>query len=265
MASMVSELLEVLSKHPYEPCLRLINKETKCDKRDLEELWKTYMNDYMIDTMKCVSKAGKIKPNGIFEIFGQFSKKNPSNTRKAMIRWAKDQTLNIARFSSTAFLQSGDSLVDWLYDMKSDYTPGDELALYCLSRMYLQHVHVHVHTKKLYWTTVAHTWGDSEQKIVAKCELSLVYMGPGNFGEFVSLNKKDTDVSVLTENTSKDNVTSAKPDNAGVLSTVSTENNITTENVPTENNKDPTQQGEKELHAMSPQTGHKTKTMAQPG
>ena len=109
----------------------------------------------MIDTMKCVSKAGKIKPNGLFEIFRQFSKKNPSNTRKAMIRWAKDQTLNLARFSSTAFLQSGDSLVDWLYDMKSNYTPGDELALYCLSRMYLRHIHVH--TKKLYWTTVAHT------------------------------------------------------------------------------------------------------------
>ena len=125
MASMVSELLEVLSKHPYEPCLRLINKETKCDKRDLEELWKTYVNDYMIDTTKCVSKAGKIKPSGIFEIFGQFCKKNPSNTRKAMIRWAKDQTLNTARFSLMAFLQSGDSLVDWLYDMKSDYTPRD--------------------------------------------------------------------------------------------------------------------------------------------
>ena len=100
----------------------------------------------MIDTTKCVSKAGKIRPNGMFEIFGQFSKKNASNTRKAMTRWAKDQTLNIAKYSSTAFLKSGDSLADWLCDMKSDYTPGDELAQYCLSKMYLRHVHVH--TKK---------------------------------------------------------------------------------------------------------------------
>ena len=137
MASMASELLEVLSKHPYEPCLRLINKETRCDKRDLEDLRKKYTSDYMIDTTKCMSKAGKIRPNGMFEIFGQFSKKYASNTRKAMIRWAKDQMLNIAKYSSTAFLKSGDSLADWLCDMKSDYTPGDELALYCLSKMYL--------------------------------------------------------------------------------------------------------------------------------
>ena len=59
----------------------------------------------------------------MFEIFGQFFKKNASNTQKAMIRWAKDQTLNIVKYSSTAFLKSGDSLTDWLCDMKSDYTP----------------------------------------------------------------------------------------------------------------------------------------------
>ena len=115
----------------------MINKETRCDKRDLEDLRKKYSSDYMIDTMKCMSKAGKIRPNGMFKIFGQFSKKNASNTRKAMIRWAKDQMLNIAKYSLTAFLKSGDSLVDWLCDMKSDYTPGDKLALYCLSKMYL--------------------------------------------------------------------------------------------------------------------------------
>ena len=172
----------------------------------------------------------------------------------------------------TAFLQSGDSLADWLYDMKSDYTPGDELALYCLSRMYLQHIHVH--TKKLYWTTVVHTWGDSEETIMAKCKLSLVYMGPGKYGEFITLNKKDTDINMLTENTSNtatssaklsnvstenditssakiDSVTSSaklnsvsteneitsreKIDNVGNLSMVSTENNITTEKVSAEN------------------------------
>ena len=185
MASIASKLLEVLSKYPCEPCLRLINKNTKCDKRDLEELRKMYDKNYMIDTTKCISKSGKMKPNSVFEIFGQFSNKNPSNTRKAIIRWAKDQTLNLARFCSTAFLQSGDLFADWLHDMKSDYTPSNELALYCLSKMYLWHVHVH--TKKLYWTTVQHTWGDSERDVMGKCELSLVYMGPGKFGKFVSL------------------------------------------------------------------------------
>ena len=180
------------------------------------------MSDYMIDTMKCVSKAGKIRLNGMFEIFGQFSKKNASNTRKAMITWAKDQMLNIAKHSSTAFLKSGDSLADWLCDMKSNYIPGDELALYCLSKMYLRHVHVH--TKKLYWTTVAHTWDDSKETVMKKCELSLVYMGPGKYGEFNPI-KKPTESDVTTENIPKANTNKDKTSMPGP-SNVSTENNI---------------------------------------
>ena len=102
-----------------------------------------------------------------------------------MLKWANEQTLHLASFSSMAFLQSGDSLADWLQDMKSDYTPGDKLALYCLSKMYLRHVHVD--TKKPYWTTVQHAWGDSEKTIRDKCELSLIYMGPGKFAEMIPL------------------------------------------------------------------------------
>ena len=224
MASIVSELLEVLSKYPYEPCLRLINKNTKCDKYDVDELRKTYAKNYMIDATICVSKSGKIKPNGIFEIFGLSSKKSPSNTCKAMIKWAKDETLNLARFCSTAFLQLGDLFVDWLHNMKSDYTPGIELALYCLSKMYIRHVHVH--TKKLYWTTVQHTWGDSERGIMVKCEFSLVYMGPGKFGKFVPLvtNNNEQTVQIGKNTPSTNNANQVKIDNEDSTSEIITEN-----------------------------------------
>ena len=152
-----------------------------------------------------------------------------------MIRRAKDQTLNIVKYSLIAFLKSGDSLADWLCDMKSDYTPSDELALYCLSKMYLRHVHVH--TKKLYWTTVAHKWGNSEETVRKKCELSLIYMGPAKYGEFIPI-KKPTDVDVATENipesnTNKEKTSMPGPDNVSTEnSTVATENNepVSTEN-----------------------------------
>ena len=93
--------------------------------------------------------------------------------------------------------------------------------------MYLQHIHVH--TKKLYWTTVAHTWDDSKETIMKKCELSLIYMGPGKYGEFIPI-KKPTEVDVTTENipesnTNKDKTSIPGPDN------ISTENNtVATEN-----------------------------------
>ena len=76
----------------------------------MDELRKRYQHAYMIDTAKCLSKVGKMKPNGLFKIFGQFSKKNASETHKAMLRWANDQTLDLVKYTSTAFFKLGDSL-----------------------------------------------------------------------------------------------------------------------------------------------------------
>ena len=40
---------------------------------------------------------------------------------------------------------------------------------------------------KLFWTTVQHTWSDHEHDIKVKCELWLIYMGPGKFAEYIPL------------------------------------------------------------------------------
>ena len=74
-------------------------------------------------------------------------------------------------------------------------------------------------------------WGDSEETIMKKCELSLVYMGPGKYGELIPI-KKSTESDVTTENipkpdTNKDKTSMTGPGN------VSTENNI----VATENDR----------------------------
>ena len=42
-----------------------------------------------------------------------------------------------------------------------------------------------VYTKKYYWTTVAHDWANTEEIVGRKCELELIYMGPGRFGELI--------------------------------------------------------------------------------
>ena len=64
-----------------------------------------------------------------------------------------------------------------------------------------------------------------------KCELSLVYMGPGKYGEFIPI-KKPTESDVTTENILKSNTNKDKTSMPGP-SNVSTENNI----VATENNR----------------------------
>ena len=69
MVSLAAKLFQVLTKHPYEPLLRVINQDEKCSKTDLEEERTKDETTYMIDTTRCISKGGKLKPNGVFDIF----------------------------------------------------------------------------------------------------------------------------------------------------------------------------------------------------
>ena len=49
--------------------------------------------------------------------------------------------------------------------------------------MYLRHVYIK--TNKLFWTTVKHTWEDDDASIHSKCELFLMYLDTGKFGEYI--------------------------------------------------------------------------------
>ena len=74
-------------------------------------------------------------------------------------------------------------MANWLNEIRSESTPGDELAIFCLSNMYLRHVYVK--TNKLFWTTVKHAWEDDDASIRSKCELFLMYLDNGKFGEYI--------------------------------------------------------------------------------
>ena len=185
MASLAEELLQVLTKYPYEPLLRWIHTEHKYVKSEVNSLQDKYTGKYSIDTTQCINKHGRTVTNGLFDIFGKFSKKNAVDTRKAMIDWIKSNLPEVKWFTSIAFKHAYMTVEDWLVTMTLNSVPGDELAIYCLSKMYLRHVVVY--TKKYYWTTVAHDWADTEEIVGRKCELELIYMGPGRFGELIPI------------------------------------------------------------------------------
>ena len=88
--------------------------------------------------------------------------------------------------------------------MRSENTPGDELAIYCLSSMYLRHVFVK--TSKLFWTTVSHKWEDDESSVRKKCELFLLYLGHGRYGKYISVVTPEQEVLTL------DDLSTNKPD-----------------------------------------------------
>ena len=94
--------------------------------------------------------------------------------------------------------------------MHSENTPGDEIAIYCLSNMYLRHVFVK--TSKLFWTTVSHKWEDNETAVWTKCELILLYLGHGRYGEYIPVVTPEQDMLTLADLSTNDTgVKATKP------------------------------------------------------
>ena len=79
------------------------------------------------------------------------------------------------------------TLAEWVKWMVNEETPGDEIALYALSRMYNRHVIVY--TKKYHWTTVVHRVDVPEEEVAGWCDIHLLYIKPYVFGEIKRIRK----------------------------------------------------------------------------
>ena len=120
-----------------------------------------------------------------------------------MFNWAADNARKLTTYVTTTFNKADCNFLEWLAEIKKESTLGDELSLYCLSNMYV--CHVHVHTKKWFWTTVLHKYEDQESDIMTRCELSLIFMGGGRFSEYIPVKQPSIqnmrNVSSMTSNT----------------------------------------------------------------
>ena len=151
----------------------------------------------MIDTTGCITKGGKLKVNGLFDIFTRYSHKTPSEKQSDMIDWVNKNSKKLNKYSAFILRKQGKTVANWLNDMRSENTPGEEIAIYCLSNMYLRHVFVK--TSKIFWTTVSHTWNDDETSVRPKCELVLLYLRHGRYSEYISVVAPEQDMLTLED------------------------------------------------------------------
>ena len=66
-------------------------------------------------------------------------------------------------------------------EMANENKCSDEIALYILSRMYRKHSFIY--TQMFWWTSLLYTLPVQERDLVDRCEIVLVYLKPGVFGE----------------------------------------------------------------------------------
>ena len=114
-----------------------------------------------------------------------------------MIDWVNENSKRLNKYAAFTLRKQGKTVANWLNDMRSENTPGDEITIYCLSNMYLRHIFVK--TSKLFWTMVSHTWNDNETSVRPKCELILLYLGHGRYGEYISVVTPESDVITLQD------------------------------------------------------------------
>ena len=74
------------------------------------------------------------------------------------------------------------TLSNWIDNMRKDKTPGDDVCLYLLARMYNKHVYVH--NKHFYWCTAVHKITcEMDLELINDCEVELVFVHSWVFGE----------------------------------------------------------------------------------
>ena len=177
--SMAGELLCDLRAKSYDTCLSNLTK-THCvnlKKFNRERL----PEGAWIMCKRFLTNSNRIVPNALFDLFGEFSDQTGSIVCDNMVGWAFDNYRLLENVCKIAMDQRKTTLRGWINEMANEQTPGDEIALYILSRMY--HKHAFVYTQMFWWMTLLYTWPVQEKEIMDKCEVVLVYMKPGAFGE----------------------------------------------------------------------------------
>ena len=179
--SIANEFLQMISNAKFTQVLCLLNPEFALTINHFKRIKDIAHGSYWIDTQKCITKSGKPIASGIFDIFGRFESWLASEARDEMIEWALEYKEELGETARIALRQLDIGLMYWINRMQKETTQADELALFCLSKVYNRHVKVY--TSSYCWTTLRDQFTLTQEEIGNLCDVHLLFMGPGKFAE----------------------------------------------------------------------------------
>ena len=177
--SMTEEIIDAIKDKTYDSCVSTLTK-THCV--NLKKFKRERLPEGTWITIKrFVNKSNRPVPDAMFDLFGEFSSQSGSEVCDTMIGWSYDNFCMLDSAFKVALRHRNTTLQAWLNNMADEHTPRDELTLYILARMYRRHVYVFM--QKFWWTTLLYTIPVSEKELMAQCDVVLVYIRDGVFGE----------------------------------------------------------------------------------
>ena len=184
--NIAEELYSLLTTEPYETDVQTIDADTQPNPEELKKVRKLLDKAYKFDTSLFQTRRGNCIPNGMFELFGEYSGRDAQTVRDELYDWLEDKSSDVQTVVTKAMVPFPHrSLTGWLMTMRNAKYAGDELTLYALCRLY--HRHAVVYTMAGLWTTVKDGVLLNESELMGKCDITLLHLGGYRYGVLTKL------------------------------------------------------------------------------
>ena len=176
--SIAAELLSLASDINYVSAISCLNTD---DFIPLNEFWKTELgNVFVINRENCIVN-NHINNNHLFQMFGKYSDEEPDAVRGDTIERLHTGAQVYTTVGAEFFTKMNTNFREWALTACSQYYYGDEMLLFVLCKIF--HRHAIVVWREHYWFTGEFPEDMCIDEILARCDLHLVYIRPGIFGE----------------------------------------------------------------------------------
>ena len=173
--SITSELFDSLVSEPFMKVICLLDWKKGLSVEMFKKTCQALAGSYWIDTQHYTSPQGTINVQGINEMFGEYSLTNGGEVRCGLIDWINECKDEIHEYVKIVLGHKGLNFNDWLDYTARDKNPADEIAIFCLARMYSRHVVIY--TSSYCWSTLMRHFTYNEQEIHKHCEIRLILLG----------------------------------------------------------------------------------------
>ena len=174
LSSLAAELVGSLQIHKYRKYIPALHYGTGVTDKLFAAMPDS--NDHEIDTTRTYrgKQCKTLNPNQLFEIFRVYNGEEPDGVRAMMIKWVRENRDEFEKATGLGMLGKDLDLDNWLIDMSSPRTRGDEFALYALCKLYHRHACI-VNTSRL-WHTCSVEGCPDEESVKARCDLRFIQL-----------------------------------------------------------------------------------------
>ena len=166
-----AELLFIIGEHPYTRYIQCIYARDVVTEDSFAMC--SISSTHWVDSRNCYI-GNLLNTMHLYDLFGSFSDEDGASVKYEMLE-------RIWLDSRVVLDIQGCNLAEWLEEMNEIVQMPDELMLFALCRTYNRHCLVIC--KERNWTTVACKQPMQESELLRICNVALVFLGNGTFGE----------------------------------------------------------------------------------